>query len=618
MGAMLLERCSSAVGGLGFHIHDKRAKSVTEQGAQSIPLDIRRRQRSVSTRRRPGVTKWARNVSSTQAEAGVGEPDCAPWSDEDASGGGGAVSEEVGASESTREAPLLHALRECAETDAAAFHFPGHRRGAGAPPGMAALVGMRAFAADLPELPELDNLHAAEGVIAEAQSKAARLFGAERTWFLVNGSTCGIQAAVMATCAPGDYLVLPRNVHMSAVSAMVLCGALPKYVTPAPDSTWGVALGVSAAQVEAAIREVRTSGGRVGAVLVVSPTYFGVCSHIGDLARVCHSQAIPLIVDEAHGAHFRFHHKLPQTALEQGADVAVQSTHKVLSSLTQSAMLHAQGLRVNNDRLAQCLQMLQSSSPSYLLLASLDASRAHMEAACDVDSETGMVRSSDSSVDVALSLASMVRHSLQQLPGLSVLDMASMSQEAAAHASVAGIDPLRITVGLWKLRLTGFEADDILRLEHGVVAELPSLRSITFAISAGSSRRDAMRLIDSFAALSARYAPKTEPEAGSTTSSPFSGEPDAVCAKQVMALSPRDAFYSKSEKVVAQAAVGRVSAELLCPYPPGIPVVTPGEILTQQAVDCITAVLAQGGVVSGASDESFQFARVVVHDVSNS
>ncbi|KAG0567948.1 hypothetical protein KC19_7G174100 [Ceratodon purpureus] len=603
---MLLERCSSAISGLGFHVHGDRTTRVSLRGAKIVPL-CTRRQKRLSTRRGSALSNWKCSVSTTQEEARSG---CSFWSSEDASGSG-VRREDAEADESTREAPLLNALRECAEMDAAAFHFPGHRRGAGAPPMMAALVGKGAFAADLPELPELDNLHAAEGVILEAQCKAARLFGAEQTWFLVNGSTCGIQAAVMAACAPGDYLILPRNVHMSAVSAMVLTGALPKYVTPVPDPTWGVAHGVRAAQVEAAISEVRRAGGRVGAVLVVSPTYFGVCSHIGDLAHVCHSQDIPLIVDEAHGAHFRFHHQLPETALEQGADIAVQSTHKVLSSLTQSAMLHAQGTRIDRARLAQCLPMVQSSSPSYLLLASLDASRAHMEGNCGVDSETGVIQCSDHNLDAALSLASVVRQSLHELPGLAVLDSASMSQDSA------GIDPLRITVGLWKLGLTGFEADDILRLEHGVVAELPSLRSVTFAMSAGSSRRDAMRLIDSFAALSARYA--SEVESCSSVSLPsFGPEPvttetePPVWENQVMALSPRDAFYSKSEKVMVQDAVGRVSAELLCPYPPGIPVVTPGEIITQEAVDCISAVLAQGGVVSGASDDSFQFAKVVI------
>lgn len=423
---MLLNSCSARIGRLGFHVQGNRSSAPFCRIAR------------IETRRR---SLLACNVSILQEEVSQGVSEC------------GGVEER---------APLLDALRECAEMDVAAFHFPGHRRGAGAPPMMAALVGSEVFASDLPELPELDNLHAAEGVIQEAQSKAARLFGAEQTWFLVNGSTCGIQAAVMATCAPDDYLILPRNVHMSAVSAMVLSGALPKYVYPEPDSAFGIAHGIQAAQVETAIGELQSAGKRIGAVLVVSPTYFGVCSDLHELARVCHSHSTPLIVDEAHGAHFRFHHKLPRTALEQGADVAVQSTHKVLSSLTQSAMLHTQGSRIDRERLSQCLQMLQSSSPSYLLLASLDASRAHME--------TG-----DSNLDAALSLASMIRAALERLPGISIL---------------ACTDPLRVTVGLWNLGLTGFEADDILRLEHGVVAELPALRSITFAVSAGSSHRE--------------------------------------------------------------------------------------------------------------------------------
>lgn len=276
---MLLESSCTAIGTLGFHVH----KSCIIR-AQVTPLDIRRGRRGSLS-----IGRVACNVSTIQEEVFESKTD--------ANCGYGELEE--------REAPLLNALRECAEMDAAAFHFPGHRRGAGAPPMMAALVGRRAFASDLPELPELDNLHAAEGVIHEAQSKAARLFGAEQTWFLVNGSTCGIQAAVMAACAPGEYLILPRNVHMSAVSAMVLSGALPKYLNPKPDLAFGVAHGIHASQVEAAILEIRRAGNRVGAVLVVSPTYFGVCSHIADLAHVCHLHDVPLIVDEAHGAHFR-------------------------------------------------------------------------------------------------------------------------------------------------------------------------------------------------------------------------------------------------------------------------------------------------------------------------
>lgn len=509
--------------------------------------------------------------------------------------------------------PLVDALRECVEMDAAAFHFPGHRRGAGAPPRMAGLVGKGVFAADLPELPELDNLHAAEGVIQEAQVKAAALFKAEQTWFLVNGSTCGIQAAVMASCNPGDYLILPRNAHMSAVSAMVLSGALPKYISPIADSTWGVSHGVHSKDIDMAIRQVQSAGGRVGAVLVVSPTYFGICSHVGHIATICHSHGVPLIIDEAHGAHFHFHEEFPQPALKQGADIAVQSTHKVLGSLTQSAMLHSQGSIVERERLSQSLQMLQSSSPSYILLASLDAARAHM----DTGGPNPNLNPNCSVMERPLALAATLRQALRQIPGIALLEISTLPKQAITDGAIAGIDPLRITVGLWELGLTGFEADDILRLEHGVIAELPSLRSITFALSAGTSERDVTRLIESLESLSARFRVGNKNESSAfllpdqEEVAPSVNASGAWDSNPVGALSPREAFFAKWERVDAADAVGRVSAELLCPYPPGIPIVAPGEVFTQAAVDYLTVVVAKGGVVSGASDSSFSTARVI-------
>lgn len=520
-------------------------------------------------------------------------------------------------------APLVAALKQCADMNAAAFHFPGHRRGAGASQLLTDLIGVAPFQHDLPELPELDNLYAAKDVIAEAQRMAASLFGADCTWFLVNGSTCGIQAAVMATCKPGDYLILPRNCHMSAVSAMVLSGAVPKYVIPILDSRWGVAHGVEAAQVDAAICEVERGGGNVGAVLVVSPTYFGVCSMVEAIADVCHNHGVPLLVDEAHGAHFQFQANLPRTALEQGADIAVQSTHKVLGSLTQSAMLHSQGTCVSRQQLTRCLQMLQTSSPSYLLLSSLDAARAQMsEVTCTAGLGTSIM-------DAAVSLASSAKNALCKIPGLLVLDKSTIDEKAAAEVALAGIDPLRITVGLWELGLTGFDADDILRLEYGVVAELPSLLSLTFVVSAGTSSQDIIRLIGSLEALSARY--RTDAPAplsallGENASSDepkisnprvlFHGngwENGTAFWQQVRVLSPREAFYADFETVGIEDAVGRVCTELLCPYPPGIPVIVPGEVITQEALDYVRAVLQGGGIVTGASDTSFASINVVV------
>lgn len=484
------------------------------------------------------------------------------------------------------DAPLLQTLMDCAEQETAAFHFPGHRRGRAAPPALAATLGDAVFQHDLPELPELDNLFAPDGVIKDAQTQAAHLFDADETFFLVNGSTCGIQAAIIATCASGDHLILPRNCHMSAVSGMVLSGALPKYIMPAYDSVWGIAHGVIPSTVDAAISEVSKQGGRVAAVLLVSPTYYGACSDVASIAEACHLHGIPLIVDEAHGGHFKFQEQLPPTALEQGADVVVQSTHKVLGSLTQSAMLHLKGRRVNRNRLRKCLQVLQSSSPSYLLLASLDAARAHM-------SQQGSTVLSQ-----AVMLARDARCALKLIPGIHVLD----EQRVDSIVKMARLDPLRITIGLWDLGITGFEADDILRLEYGVIAELPLLQSITFALSAGTTRNDIRRLVDGIRSLSSRHQSMRRPSC--VHSSVKIPEPVAEGWSCLQKRSPREAFFADSEAVTIEDSVGRVSAELLCPYPPGIPVVAPGEMITDEAVGQLKAVLEAGGIITGAADSA--------------
>ncbi|KAL3678187.1 hypothetical protein R1sor_021143 [Riccia sorocarpa] len=484
--------------------------------------------------------------------------------------------------------PLLEAVKQCAEQDTASFHFPGHRRGLGAPFQMVEMVGASVFAHDLPELSELDNLFCPEGAIAEAQREAARLFGADATFFLINGSTCGIQASVMATCRPGDYLILPRNCHLSATSAMVLSGALPKYVLPAYDSRWGIAHGVCSQEIEKAIKQVQEDGGRVGAVLVVSPTYFGVCSSIDEIAEVCGRYGIALIVDEAHGAHFKFHPDLPLSALEQGADIAVQSTHKVLGSLTQSSMLHIKGQRVSHEAVAKCLQMVQSTSPSYLLLSSLDAARAQMR------EET----LTSPQLKKALNLAMDARESLKAVTSLFVLDA-----EAVTLASGIShrLDPLRITVGLWGLSVDGYEADDILRLESGVISELPAIQTITFAVSMGTCERDIDRLVESLRSLASRF-PKSHGicESGSHRNELLNSSKLPMPSRR--ALSPRDAFFCNKVTIDSSCSVGEVCAELICPYPPGIPVIAPGEVVTEDALVYLKDIARRGHCISGASD----------------
>ncbi|NEP59432.1 MAG: aminotransferase class V-fold PLP-dependent enzyme, partial [Symploca sp. SIO2G7] len=271
-------------------------------------------------------------------------------------------------------APLVTALRECSSRAHAAFYTPGHKRGQGISQLHQMVFGSDIFQVDMPELPELDDLFAPQSAILDAQQLAAETFGADHTWFLVNGSTCGVEAAILATCGPGDEVLVPRNAHQSVLSGLILSGALPVWIAPTYDSNWQLVLGITADAIAASLQQHPN----VKAVVVVSPTYEGVCSDIAAISAIVHRYDVTLIVDAAHGPHFAFHPELPPTALSGGADVVVHSTHKVLSAFTQAAMLHVQGKRCDRTRLNQALRITQSSSPSYLLLGSLDAARHQM------------------------------------------------------------------------------------------------------------------------------------------------------------------------------------------------------------------------------------------------
>ncbi|TVU44168.1 hypothetical protein EJB05_03603 [Eragrostis curvula] len=459
-------------------------------------------------------------------------------------------------------APLVHALQSAAAQDVSCFHFPGHNRGKASPSSLSKLIGPGAFLHDLPELPELDDLFSPKGVILDAQKLAAELFGSSKTWFLVNGTTCGIQASVMATCSPGDYLILPRNCHISVISALVLSGAVPKYIIPEYNSGWDIAGGITPLQVDKAVKELEEDGKRVGAVLVTSPTYHGVCSNVQGIVSVCQSRGIPVIVDEAHGAHFRFHDSLPSTSIEQGADLAVQSTHKVLCSLTQSSMLHMAGDLVDVDKVSQCLQFLQSSSPSYLLLSSLDAARAQL-------SENSNI------FDEPLAIASKATDQLRVIKGVSVLDLTCFSSDFPA------IDPLRITLKASDLRLSGYEADDILYEDHQIVSELVGTRAVTFAVNLGTRLQDVKKLVKCAEHLSEKYffANSSKLIKENWVSNPLENIS--------VHLTPREAFFTKKRRMSIEDSLGEICGELICPYPPAGPMVKIGPLreLAKRAVD---------------------------------
>ncbi|KAI9083449.1 hypothetical protein K1719_034663 [Acacia pycnantha] len=406
--------------------------------------------------------------------------------------------------------PLVSALKASAEKNTASFHFPGHNRGHAAPASLTQLIGRRPYVHDLPELPELDNLFCPQGPILEAQRQAAKLFGSSETWFLVGGTTCGIQAAIMATCSPGEFLILPRNSHLSAISAMVLSGALPKYIIPEYNNDWDIAGGVYPLQVLNAIQELQREGHEAAAVLITSPTYHGNV--------------------------------------------------------------------VDKERISLCLQTLQTTSPSYLLLASLDAARAQLN------------ESPDSVFNQAIDLAFEARYQLKDIPGISVLENSSFPLFPA-------IDPLRLTIGFWQLGLSGFEADEILYRDHGIVCELVGNQSITFAFNLGTSKDHVQRLVSGIQHLASVYASIPQPKVTAFSCvAPF----DDI----IMSLIPRDAFFASKRRVTLRESLGKVSGELICPYPPGIPVLIPGEGITEKAINYLLHVRSKGAVITGASDPS--------------
>jgi arginine decarboxylase len=396
---------------------------------------------------------------------------------------------------------------------------------------------------------------------------AAVAFGARQTWMLTNGSTAGIIAAILATCGEGEKIILPRNIHSSAIAGLIHAGAVPIFITPEYDAKLDLAHGVTPEAVKFALKRHPDAK----AVMVVHPTYYGAGGDLAAIAELVHGYELPLLVDEAHGAHFSFHPDLPPAALAAGADLTVQSTHKLLGALTQSAMLHVNSDRIDPQRVSQALRSIQSTSPSYLLLASLDAARHQM------------ALHGRELMEETIALARIARAEIAQIDGLSVLELTQ---------SIPGfnyLDPTRLTVTVTGLNLTGFAADEILADELGVVAELPSRQHVTFIISLGNTHADIDRLVHGFRKLAANYRQELPLQLPQIC-------PPAQIILTEMAIAPRHASRAQHIRVNCDRAIGKISAESICPY---------------DALEYLRQILALGGELVGCSDPSLQTIAIV-------
>lgn len=480
------------------------------------------------------------------------------------------------------QTPLIDALKACTTRSHAPFYTPGHKHGAGISPLLTDLIGKDVFRADLTELAELDNLFTPQSVILAAQELAAEAFGAEKTWFLVNGSTCGIEAAILATCRMGEKIILPRNVHSSVISGLILSGAIPIFINPVYNSDLDIAYSITPEALKAALVQHPDTK----AVLIVYPTYNGICGNLPAFVHLTHQYNIPLIVDEAHGAHFHFHSQLPISALTAGADLTVQSIHKTLGAMTQASMLHFQGKRIDIDRVNKALQLVQSTSPSFILLASLDAARQQMAI------------HGEKLISQTLELAEEARIKINQIPGLSTPLINSKKSPGFMD-----LDQTRLTVNVSKIKFTGFASEEILDKKFHVTPEFSSWQNLTFIISLGNTKTDIQKLIQGLNNLT-HVIPLT------SECQPCNNINDAMIAS-IMSISPREAFFANSEVIPIAETQERICAEIICPYPPGIPVLMPGEIITKSALEYLQEIQDMGGFISGCADETLQTVKVV-------
>ncbi|MHB0975579.1 MAG: aminotransferase class I/II-fold pyridoxal phosphate-dependent enzyme [Candidatus Aquicultorales bacterium] len=489
------------------------------------------------------------------------------------------------------ETPYFDALLRYVEEDHLPFHVPGHKQGKGAHPKIKEILGEKVFELDLCSgLEGIDDHSQPTAVLMEAEHLAARAYGADQTFFLTNGSTQGNYAMLMSFVGHNEKVIIPRNAHRSIASALILSGAIPVYVIPEVDDDLRIAHNVTPESVERALVDHPDAK----AVLLVSPTYYGVACDMKRIAEIVHAHGKPLLVDEAWGPHFAFHPLLPESALSAGADVCVTGIHKLLGSFTQSSMLHVRTERADIAHVNSILRIIQSTSPSCLLLASLDVARMQM------------ATEGERLLQDAIELADEARARLSMVPGLY-----SFGREILGRPGVAEIDPTRLTVQVVETGFSGYAVDKILRRSYGVQVELSDLFNVLFNVTIGDRREDMGKLVEALSDFAISSSEPKWSEYDALRLAPGVRTRVKIPHHPEQAMTPREAFFSPHEKVPLDLAAGRVCSEIVASYPPGIPALSPGEIITPDLVSYLKAELDAGIYIQGPEDPSLDTLKVV-------
>lgn len=474
------------------------------------------------------------------------------------------------------KAPIYEALQTFRHMRVVPFDVPGHKHGRGNPE-LTAFLGEQCVSIDVNSMKPLDNLCHPISVIKEAEVLAADAFGAAHAFLMVGGTTSSVQSMVLSACKRGDKIILPRNVHRSVINALVLCGAIPVYVNPEVDLRLGISLGMRRQQVAKAIAENPDAV----AVLVNNPTYYGICSDIKEIVKMAHDAGMLCLADEAHGTHFYFGDNMPVSAMEAGADMAAVSMHKSGGSLTQSSLLLI-GPDVNSGHVRQIINLTQTTSGSYLLMSSLDISRRNLA-----------LRGKEVFLSV-IRMADYAREEINALGGYY-----AFGKELINGNSVFDFDPTKLSVHTRDIGLAGIEVYDILRDEYDIQIEFGDIGNILAYLSIGDRPQELERLVSALAEIRRRYQRST-----SGLLSQEYIDPEVV-------TSPQEAFYAAKKSIPIKESAGYVCSEFVMCYPPGIPILAPGEKITADILDYIEYAKIKGCSMTGPEDPDIQNINVL-------
>ncbi|MFS9280801.1 aminotransferase class I/II-fold pyridoxal phosphate-dependent enzyme [Streptococcus oralis] len=474
------------------------------------------------------------------------------------------------------QAPIYEALVKLRKKRIVPFDVPGHKRGRGNPE-LVELLGEKCVGIDVNSMKPLDNLGHPISIIRDAEELAADAFGAAHAFLMIGGTTSSVQTMILSTCKAGDKIILPRNVHKSAINALVLCGAIPIYIEMSVNPKIGIALGLENDCVAQAIKEHPDAK----AILINNPTYYGICSDLKGLTEMAHEAGMMVLVDEAHGAHLHFTDKLPLSAMDAGADMAAVSMHKSGGSLTQSSILLI-GEQMNPEYVRQIINLTQSTSASYLLMASLDISRRNL------------ALRGKKSFEKVIELSEYARREINAIGGYY-----AYSKELIDGISVCDFDVTKLSVYTQGIGLTGIEVYDLLRDEYDIQIEFGDIGNILAYISIGDRIQDIERLVGALADIKRLYSRDGK---------------DLIAGEYIqpeLVLSPQEAFYSERKSLSIDESVGQVCGEFVMCYPPGIPILAPGERITRDIVDYILFAKERGCSLQGTEDPEVNHINVI-------